>query len=84
MCKPQTMHCHIAVSTKQPCAVCGQPWESLFHYKGISQGWPEGPKPEQLNCDTCKDPAQKHGPSHFPSPNCESGKRPHCSCDTCF
>ncbi|TXH51333.1 MAG: hypothetical protein E6Q97_18740 [Desulfurellales bacterium] len=23
-------------------------------------------------------------PSHDPSPNCKSGKRPHCSCDTCF
>jgi hypothetical protein len=24
------------------------------------------------------------GPSHFASPNCRSGKHPHCSCDTCF
>jgi hypothetical protein len=24
------------------------------------------------------------GPSHKASPSCESGSRPHCSCDTCF
>lgn len=23
-------------------------------------------------------------PPHDPSPRCESGKRPHCSCDICF
>ena len=23
-------------------------------------------------------------PSHTPSSRCESGKRPHCTCDTCF
>lgn len=23
-------------------------------------------------------------PPHDPSPYCESGKRPHCTCDTCF
>jgi hypothetical protein len=23
-------------------------------------------------------------PSHDASPRCESGKRPHCTCDTCF
>jgi len=23
-------------------------------------------------------------PSHQPSRNCESGKRPHCTCDVCF
>jgi hypothetical protein len=23
-------------------------------------------------------------PNHKPSDRCESGKRPHCSCDTCF
>lgn len=23
-------------------------------------------------------------PSHTPSERCESGKRPHCTCDTCF
>jgi hypothetical protein len=23
-------------------------------------------------------------PPHDPSPRCESGKRPHCTCDVCF
>lgn len=25
-----------------------------------------------------------HGPRHKPSPRCQSGKHPHCTCDTCF
>lgn len=36
------------------------------------------------DCKTCQDPSQRGGPSHEPSSRCESGKRPHCSCDTCF
>ena len=45
------------------------------------------------NCKTCVEifyPAYKHGymivftPSHKPSRRCESGKRPHCTCDVCF
>jgi hypothetical protein len=24
------------------------------------------------------------GPAHQASPSCASGKRPHCTCDTCF
>ena len=24
------------------------------------------------------------GPRHIPSSRCESGKRPHCTCDVCF
>ena len=31
-------------------------------------------------CDLCESP----GPPHDASPNCESGKREHCSCDVCF
>jgi len=36
-------------------------------------------------CDFCKD-CQHEGmmPYHDASPNCESGKRIHCTCDTCF
>jgi hypothetical protein len=47
------------------------------------------------DCKTCvevfysqilngKDLTTIHAPSHKPSPRCESGKRPHCTCDTCF
>lgn len=36
-------------------------------------------------CMTCAEIARgSFGPSHDPSPRCESGKRPHCTCDICF
>ena len=36
-------------------------------------------------CPTCAELARgSFGPSHDPSPRCESGKRPHCTCDICF
>jgi hypothetical protein len=36
-------------------------------------------------CPTCAELARgSFGPSHEPSPRCESGKRPHCTCDICF
>jgi hypothetical protein len=33
-------------------------------------------------CDQCRD--DKMMPSHTASERCESGKRPHCACDTCY
>ena len=44
------------------------------------------------NCKSCQEifyPAYWKGmtpfaPSHKPSDRCESGKRPHCTCDVCF
>lgn len=33
-------------------------------------------------CDKFRD--DKMMPPHTPSKNCESGKRPHCTCDVCF
>lgn len=42
------------------------------------------------NCKGCKerydakDPSSVFAPSHKASPSCESGKRPHCTCDACF
>ena len=36
-------------------------------------------------CPTCAELARgSFGPPHDASPRCESGKRPHCTCDTCF
>jgi hypothetical protein len=36
-------------------------------------------------CPTCAELAGgSFGPYHDPSPRCESGKRPHCTCDICF
>ena len=54
-----------------------------------SKGWIEP------NCKSCKAyfyPELQKGnkfssifaPGHKPSSRCESGKHPHCSCDTCF
>lgn len=42
------------------------------------------------NCPSCKEfytaakPTSVFAPNHKPSDRCESGKHPHCSCDTCF
>ena len=35
-------------------------------------------------CDTIKTAPSQFGPRHFASDRCESGKRNHCTCDTCF
>lgn len=40
--------------------------------------------PGCISCDLRRespDPANWFGPRHKPSPHCESGKRPHCSCE---
>lgn len=38
------------------------------------------------HCSTCHAVLMEngHGPSHEPSSRCQSGKRAHCTCDTCF
>lgn len=39
------------------------------------------------DCETCKrkiETGNYAGPIHEPGANCRSGKRPHCSCDSCF
>lgn len=38
---------------------------------------------EVPGCPTCALPEQLK-PNHYPSPYCQSGKRPHCSCGDCF
>lgn len=41
----------------------------------------------RLNCPACQKYAQEgetFHPPHDPSPMCESGKRPHCTCERCF
>lgn len=35
-------------------------------------------------CDYCDSLGAGFGPSHAPISNCQSGKRPHCTCDWCF
>jgi hypothetical protein len=41
---------------------------------------------DRVECKTCAVLEQRgsFGPKHDASPRCESGKRPHCTCDTCF
>jgi hypothetical protein len=54
--------------------------------------WPDGkprtePKRSRVpGCPTCdRDPEGRAlMPPHDASDRCESGKHPHCSCDTCF
>lgn len=42
------------------------------------------------DCAGCKEfyaaaePTEVFAPSHRPSHFCQSGQRPHCTCDTCF
>lgn len=35
-------------------------------------------------CESERDKEETFFPSHWASDRCESGKRPHCSCDVCF
>jgi len=35
-------------------------------------------------CDRYRREGRTFHPPHDPSPNCESGGRHHCTCDTCF
>lgn len=35
------------------------------------------------DCAVCAD-AGPMTPDHDPSPHCQSGSRPHCTCDTCY
>jgi hypothetical protein len=36
------------------------------------------------SCQFCIEHEGQMAPPHNPSPNCQSGKRPHCTCDLCF
>lgn len=50
-------------------------WQAMGHY--------------DPDCEQCR-PVAEHPtlspfmPHHDPNPRCRSGKRPHCTCDTCF
>jgi hypothetical protein len=39
---------------------------------------------ECKTCDEIRAKGEKPFPSHQASDRCESGKRPHCTCDVCF
>jgi len=40
--------------------------------------------PRFPTCERCRWSSVFGGPSHEASIGCRSGRRPHCSCDTCF
>lgn len=42
------------------------------------------PNPRHPECVQCLRNSVFGGPDHEPSRECESGRRPHCACDTCF
>ena len=44
----------------------------------------KAPEGECEYCDEERSQGSDFHPPHDASPNCESGKRAHCSCDTCF
>lgn len=39
---------------------------------------------ERAACSLCTTPSRGPKPPHRASERCESGKRSHCTCDTCF
>lgn len=44
----------------------------------------KAPEGECAYCDRERKDGNDFHPPHDASPRCESGKRAHCSCDTCF
>lgn len=42
------------------------------------------PVGECAGCDRIREGNEMHFPRHAPSSRCESGSRPHCTCDTCW
>ena len=42
------------------------------------------PEGECRYCDKLRETGQAFMPLHDASPNCQSGRRNHCTCDTCF
>ena len=40
--------------------------------------------PDVPGCRQCELYSVFGGPDHHPSPMCQSGKHPHCTCDACF
>jgi len=59
--------------------------DRLPGYFDRDEDWlPPGPQPGE-GCEQCThNERDGFGPPHKPSSNCESGKKPHCTCDACF
>ena len=52
--------------------------------RGEREGWLVPGCPGCVERYQAPDPLKVFGPHHKASARCESGKRPHCTCDTCF
>lgn len=60
-------------------------WNDGWRAKDSEDGQARTRISMEQGCPTCAELARgSFGPSHDPSPRCESGKRPHCTCDICF
>jgi hypothetical protein len=44
----------------------------------------KAPEGECVYCDKERAAGNRYHPRHNASERCQSGKRPHCSCDTCY
>jgi hypothetical protein len=78
--------------TTEPWRVDGN--DVLFHHQFMldfrRQMFPNGPPSHQTlqryervpGCSLCED--RRYRVSHKPSPNCQSGKNNHCTCEVCF
>lgn len=81
----------------ETCDKCEQKYEKVEDIKQVGDIFvhkvcPRRNNPTQrrqidLDCSFCKEQMNNNNnffPPHDPSPGCESGKREHCTCDTCF
>lgn len=84
-CKAFGPDCMHAGAGKSPsyCPDCGDPGLDPRQYR------PRDPslrrhKADKGKCSYCDQQTSDFHPPHDASPYCESGKRSHCSCETCF
>jgi hypothetical protein len=63
--------------------VCSETRDEMIA-RGERDGWLVPGCPGCAVRYAAPNPSTVFAPSHKPSQRCESGKRPHCSCDLCF
>lgn len=94
-CKAMGPDCMHAGAGKDPsyCPDCGDPAHDPRRNRPVnlleSVNALRGPSLRRQKlaageCSYCDRETSDFHPPHDASPNCESGKRSHCSCETCF
>ena len=74
----------IAGHTRHHCSRDGHRAAAVRRY-GLWEGTESPGGPDAIEgCPGCIARAARGGPAHEASPRCESGRRPHCSCDVCW